>query len=78
MCTSLSKSSGLFWICSLKVPVKKLNLSKNFTANEILHKWLFRFPVRFFLPIYRSLLNVKSLQSPGNLITILPLKAENR
>ena len=31
----------------LKAPVKKF--LKNFTTNELLHKWLLRFPERFYL-----------------------------
>ena len=54
-CTSLKKSSGIFRQNPLEVPVKKLNLKKNFTTHEILHKWLLGFPVRLFLPNYRSL-----------------------
>ena len=46
--TSLSKSCGIFRQISSKVPVKKLNLQKNFTRHELLHKWFLRFPVRFF------------------------------
>ena len=43
-CTSLSKSSEIFWRNPSKFPMKKLNL----------YQWLFIFPVRFFSPIYRS------------------------
>ena len=32
------------------------SVNTNCPSNELLHKWLLRFPVRFFLPIYRSLL----------------------
>ena len=39
----------------LKVPVKKLNISKDFTTHELFYKRLLRFPERFFIPIYRSL-----------------------
>ena len=35
-----------------KVPV---NLLKHITTHELLHKWLLKFSVRFFSPIYRSL-----------------------
>ena len=55
-CTSLSKSSGIFRQNPLKVPVKKLNIWKNFTSRKLLHKKILRFPVRFFSLIYRSLL----------------------
>ena len=55
MCTSVSKSSGVFWQNSSKPPVKKLNLEKNFTAHELVHKWFLRFLVSFFSHIYRSL-----------------------
>ena len=37
-CTSLSKSSEIFRQNPLKVPKKKLNLRKNFTTHELLHK----------------------------------------
>ena len=55
MCTSVSKSSGVFWQNSSKPPVKKLNLEKNFTAHELVHKWFLRFLVSFFSHIYRSI-----------------------
>ena len=38
-----------------KVPVKKLNLYKDFTTHERFYKRLLRFPERFFILIYRSL-----------------------
>ena len=47
-CTSLSKSSGILRQISSKVPVKKLNLQKNFTRHELLRKWFLRFPLKFF------------------------------
>ena len=36
--TSLSRRSGMFRQNLLKVPVKKLNLRKFFTAHKLLHK----------------------------------------
>ena len=52
-CTSLSKSSGIFRQNLLKAPAKRLFLKKNYctwTSSRL------RFPVKFFLPIYRNLL----------------------
>ena len=46
--TSLTKRSRMFRKNLLKVPVKKLNLEKSITANELLHKWFLRFPVGLF------------------------------
>ena len=40
---------------SFKSTCEKVNLQKNFTTHELLHKWLLMFPVRFFSPIHRSL-----------------------
>ena len=37
-CISLSKRSGMLRGNLLKVHVKKLNVSKDFTRNELLHK----------------------------------------
>ena len=54
-CTSLCNSPVIFQQNPLKVPVKKLNLKKNFTTHELLHQWLLRFLVRFFSLICRSL-----------------------
>ena len=54
-CYSLSKSSGIFRQNPLKVPVKKLNLYKNFTTHDLLRKWFLRFPIKSFSAIYRIL-----------------------
>ena len=40
---------------SFKRIYEKAKSLKNFITNELLHNWLSRFPVRFFLSIYGSL-----------------------
>ena len=40
---------------TFKSTCDKAKPSKIFTAHELLHKWLLRFPIRSFSPIYRSL-----------------------
>ena len=54
-CISLSKSSGKSW---------KSWILKNFTAHELLQKWLLRFPEGFFSPIYLSTYLQRSLPVP--------------
>ena len=57
-CTSLNKSSGIVRQNPLKVSVKKLDFSKNFTAREVLHMQVaFKVSSRIFLtylqkPVY--------------------------
>ena len=46
---------GIFRQNPLKVPVEKRNVKQNFATHELLHKWLLRFSVRRFFPVYRSL-----------------------
>ena len=59
-CTFFSKRFGISAKC-FESTWEKINLWKIFTTNELLHKWLLRFPVGFFFhlftfpPICRSL-----------------------
>ena len=59
-CTLFSKRFGISAKC-FESTWEKINLWKIFTTNELLHKWLLRFPVGFFFhlftfpPICRSL-----------------------
>ena len=50
-CTFFSKRFGISAKC-FESTWEKINLWKIFTTNELLHKWLLRFPVGFFFHLF--------------------------